>query len=169
MKIAIVYKSVTGNTKLVAEAIREALADQDVVYVGEPRGGLDADFYFVGSWTDKGNCAEVITGFLKTLEHKKIAFFGTAGFGGSAEYYQALYARVSAEIPASDMLAEPFYCQGKMPMAVRDRYVKLLTEHPDDKQLQVSVDNFDRALNHPDEIDLQTAKDWAVGVAAEFK
>ena len=45
-------------------------------------------------------------------------------------------------------------------MAVRDRYVSLITEHPDDKKIKVSIDNFDKALSHPDENDLQNAKNW---------
>lgn len=169
MKIAIVYKSATGNTRKVAEALKEALAGQELVYVGEPKAGIEADLYFVGSWTDKGSCVSPIAEFLKTLEQKSIAFFGTAGFGGSEEYYQNLYTRATGEVSDTNRLLKPFYCQGKMPMAVRDRYVKLLTEHPDDKKLQVSVENFDKALSHPDEADLADAKVWALSVLEKLR
>ena len=54
-----------------------------------------------------------------------------------------------------------FFCQGKMPMSVRERYVQMMTAHPDDKKLQVSLNNFDTALSHPDEIDLQNARRYA--------
>lgn len=37
MKIAIVYKSITGNTKLLAEAIKEEVPKADIVYFGEPK------------------------------------------------------------------------------------------------------------------------------------
>lgn len=160
MKIAVVYKSLTGNTRLLAEAIREAVADE-VVYCGEPAEHLDADFYFVGSWTDKGTCCKEIAAFLKTLEHKKIAVFGTAGFGGSAEYYRALAERMEREAADSNEMMESFFCQGKMPMSVRSRYVAMLTEHPDDKKLEVSIQNFDEALSHPDQKDLDDVRVWA--------
>lgn len=160
MKIAIVYKSLTGNTKQVAEAVRDAL-DGEIVYFGSPKSGIEADFYLIGSWTDKGMCDGEITEFLKTLNGKKIAFFGTAGFGGSEEYYQALYARVSDAVPESNRMLGSFYCQGKMPISVRNRYVAMLREHPEDKKLAVSVKNFDAALSHPDANDLERAAEWA--------
>lgn len=166
MKAAIVYKSLTGNTELVAQAIREALGEE-VTYCGEPQKAPDADFYFVGSWTDKGMCCKEIVEFLKTLENKKIAYFGTAGFGGSKEYYQALLERVKNVIPLSNKLCGSFYCQGKMPMSVRERYVSMMTEHPDDKKLEVSIQNFDAALSHPDAEDLKRAKVWAAGFSGE--
>lgn len=160
MKIAIVYKSLTGNTKSIAEAVRDSLTEE-VVYFGEPQENIEADLYFVGSWTDKGMCCKEIAEFLKTLENKKIAYFGTAGFGGSKEYYDALAKRVKDIVPDSNEMTESFFCQGKMPMRVRERYVSMMTEHPDDKQLEVSIKNFDEALSHPEQTDFDAVKEWA--------
>nr|WP_294490835.1 flavodoxin family protein BilS [uncultured Anaerosporobacter sp.] len=161
MKIAIVYRSITGNTKLIAEAIKEELKDKEVVYFGEPTESIDADFIFLGSWTDKGMCCKEIRDFCQTLSNKKIAYFGTAGFGGSEEYYKSLYNRVKEIIPSNNTVVDYFFCQGKMPMAVRDRYIKLITEHPEDSNLKVSIENFDKALSHPDTTDLENAKLWS--------
>lgn len=38
-KIAIIYKSLTGNTRQVAEAIRMQLGGEEIVYFGEPKPG----------------------------------------------------------------------------------------------------------------------------------
>lgn len=160
MKIAIVYKSLTGNTKMIAEAIREALGDE-AVYCGEPKEGIKADFYFVGSWTDKGTCCAEIASFLKSLENRKIAYFGTAGFGGSEEYYHTLLERVKSIVPPSNEVIDGFFCQGKMPMSVRARYEAMVTEHPEDRKLEVSIANFDKALAHPDSVDISAAREWA--------
>lgn len=160
MKVAIIYKSNTGNTKLVAEAINNALKE-NIVYIGEPVDSIEADFYFIGSWTDKGMCCTQIADYIKTLENKEIAYFGTAGFGGSEDYYHSLFERVKSICPDSNNIKEYFFCQGKMPMGVRSRYVSMLQEHPDDKKLEVSIKNFDDALNHPDEADLKAASEWA--------
>lgn len=157
----------SGNTKLLADAIHEALKE-DVIYIGEPKEGIEADFYLVGSWTDKGMCCTEIADAIKTLEHKKIAYFGTAGFGGSEEYYHSLFERVKKICPDSSELTEYFFCQGKMPMNVRDRYVSMLQEHPEDKKLEVSIQNFDEALQHPNETDLKNAVDWAVKLRQRF-
>lgn len=77
-KIAIIYKSLTGNTRQVAEAIRDALGGEEIVYFGEPKPDIVADLYFVGSWTDKGSCDGTVGEYLKQLEGKKLAVFGTA-------------------------------------------------------------------------------------------
>lgn len=166
MKIAIVYKSVTGNTRLVAEAIKEVIPENELVYFGEPRENISADLYVVGSWTDKGMCAREITEFLKGIKNSEIAYFGTCGFGGSEDYYNNLFTRIKTNISDSNKILGKFFCQGKMPMAVRDRYVNLITEHPDDKKLKVSIDNFDKALSHPDEVDLKNAKNWIKSILA---
>lgn len=163
MKAAIIYKSVSGNTKLLAEAIREVLKEQ-VVYFGEPDDDIKADIYFIGSWTDKGKCCAEIESYIKTLNDKKIAYFGTAGFGGSEEYYHALFERVQSIAAPSNEMKEYFFCQGKMPMHVRDRYVSMMKEYPEDKKLEVSIQNFDNALHHPDEEDLKAVQNWAVHV-----
>lgn len=164
MRIAIVYKGLTGNTKLVGEAIKEILKEENIIYCGEPKKELDADLYFIGSWTDKGMCCDEIKEFIGALENKKIAYFGTAGFGGSKEYYETLFSRVETIIPSSNEVLGSFYCQGKMPMRVRERYLSLITEHPEDKQLEVSIKNFDEALLHPNQEDLENIKKWAYSI-----
>lgn len=160
-KIAIIYKSLTGNTKLLAEAVRAELKDEEIVCFGEPQESVEADLYIVGSWTDKGVCDEKIAGFLQTLRNKEIAYFGTAGFGGSEEYYERIYSRVRALMDESNTAAGYFMCQGRMPESVRSRYEKLLKEQPDDPKILGSLDNFDRALSHPDESDLAAVRAWA--------
>lgn len=160
MKIAIVYQSMTGNTQAVAEAMGKALDGQEVVWLGGPKP-VEADLYLVGSWTDKGMCHQGITEYLQSLKGKKLAYFGTAGFGGSQEYYDTLFQRVKEAVDPSNQLLGAFYCQGKMPQAVRQRYENLLKERPGDAQLQASLENFDRALSHPDGEDLRKAGEWA--------
>ena len=45
-----------------------------------------------------------------------------------------------------------FMCQGQMPPAVRERYVKMAEQDP--KKFEPMIENFDRALGHPDAADL---------------
>ena len=159
MKIAIIYKSNTGNTKIIAEEIGKNLGNK-VTYIGEPKEKIKADVYFVGSWTDKGDCVKEISEFLKKLNNKKIAYFSTCGFGGSEEYYEKLFKRVRININETNEMLGYFICQGKMPISVRQRYVDLIKEHPEDKNLEVSIRNFDEALKHPNETDLKNLNNW---------
>lgn len=160
MDIAIVYKSITGNTKIIAEAIKESIEDNNIVYFGEAKKDIEADLYIVGSWTDKGNCTKEIAEFLSQLNNKKVAYFGTAGFGGTTEYYETIYNRVKKNINESNILLGYFYCQGKMPLSIKNKYEQLIKANPEDKNLQVSIKNFEQALKHPDNEDIENAKIW---------
>ena len=159
MKIAIIYKSVTGNTKLLAEEIQKNL-NNEIIYIGAPQENIDADLYFIGSWTFKGDCVKEIADYLKTIHNKKIAYFGTCGFGGSISYYETIFKRVESNIDESNELLGYFICQGKMPLTVKQKYIEMIKANPKDKNLQVSIKNFDEALNHPDESDLRELKKW---------
>lgn len=161
MNISIIYSSKTGNTRRIAEAIKEELSTETIVYFGKPTEKIpDADIYFIGSWTDKGNASEDILNFAEKLENKKIAYFGTAGYGGSVEYYNSLFERAKSHMASSNQILGYFYCQGKMPVQIRSRYVSLLTQNPEDANLKVNLENFDAALSHPDEKDVREAKEW---------
>ena len=109
MKIAIVFDSHTGNTKKVANVIKEACINEEVVYFGEPQTFSDADLIFIGSWTDKGNCSQKIQNFLTTLSNEKIAFFATAGFGGSTEYYDKLAERFDNVVNTNNKILGHFF------------------------------------------------------------
>lgn len=47
-----------------------------------------------------------------------------------------------------------------MPFQVRERYIAMITQNPEDKNLKVSLSNFDEALSHPDEKDLENVQEW---------
>ena len=121
----------------------------------------EADIYFIGSWTNKGNASDDIVDFIKKIKKKKIAYFGTAGYGGSENYYKTLFERIKVNIDSSNQILGYFYCQGKRPMQIREKYVKMITENPEDVNLKVNVINFDEALTHPDNVDLENVKKWA--------
>lgn len=155
MKYAVVYTSKTGNTKQLAEEIRNTLPSADCVYFGQPDDeALNADVLFVGFWTDKGDCDEAITAFLQKVEAQKVFLFGTAGFGGTTSYFDAILHRVSGHLHDSAQVIGTYMCQGKMPMSVRARYEKMLESPDHAPNLPMMIENFDRALRHPDADDL---------------
>lgn len=169
MKVEIVYESKTGNTKLIAESIKNSLEETDNTVILQSveealkndSKNTDVDLYFLGSWTNKGDCGEGMSKFAKGLNNKKIFLFGTAGFGGTEKYYEVLAERFSAKFSENNKVLGFFYCQGKMPSSIRDRYVSLLTKNTEDKKLEVSIENFDKAQSHPDKSDIEQAKNFA--------
>lgn len=156
MKYAIVFSSPTGNTKILAEAIKQNITG-DCCYFGEAQEApLEADYLFVGFWTDKGQCDESIQQYLHKLQNQKIFLFGTAGFGGSQEYFQSILKRVQNHIPQNNQLIGQFMCQGKMPMSVRHRYEEMAKDNPE--RFLPMIQNFDLALEHPNQQDIENLK-----------
>ena len=153
-KYSVVYHSKTGNTELLANAIKEILSEIDIIYYGAPKTeAMEASVIFLGFWTDKGESDKISTAFLKTLHNKKIFLFGTAGFGGNDEYFSQILSRVKLHLDDSNVVIGTYMCQGKMPMIVRNRYESMLSN--DSEKMIGLIENFDRALSHPDNTDLE--------------
>ena len=152
MSYAIVYSSRTGNTELLARAIQSALPAEDSLYFGGPdAAALAADRLYVGFWTDKGTCDGDTAAFLAQLTNQEVCLFGTAGFGGSAEYFEQIAHRVETLLPAGVTVLGRHLCQGRMPMTVRQRYAAM----EDSPRRAQMLENFDAALSHPDAEDLR--------------
>lgn len=155
MTYSIVYSSKTGNTRMLAEALASFLPEEDRVYMGEPVSqARDAERIYVGFWTDKGTCDPETAAFLAELTTQEVFLFGTAGFGGSADYFEKILAEVKQKLSPQVRLIGTYMCQGKMPQGVRHRY-EAMEEGP---RRQMLLDNFDQALSHPGEADLQHLK-----------
>ena len=171
---SIVFSSRTGNTAELAEAVREALPEGTCEYFGSVNGdgGFDGRGYagagcgrtssaipasetlFVGFWTNQGVADQAAQKLLGQLRNRKIFLFGTAGFGGSEAYFQAILGKTKAFIDDSNTVIGTYMCQGKMPLSVRERYMKM-KEQPDHMpNIDAMIENFDKALSHPDADDL---------------
>lgn len=145
-RVAVVCVSRTGNTERLAARARRLLGERLADDAAE------AGTVLVGSWCDKGGLAEELEATLPQLAGKRVFLFGTCGFGGSADYYERVLDRYEAALPAGCEVIGRFMCQGQMPSAVRERYVAMAERDP--ARFEPMIENFDRAVGHPDEADL---------------
>lgn len=136
--------------KLLAETIQQTLGAESTLYPDLNKDALQADRLFVGFWTDKGSCDVELAKFLSGIRDKNVFLFGTAGFGGDPAYFEKILTAVKQNLDPSVRVIGSFMCQGKMQSVVRERYVAM--------HMDAMVENFDRALNHPDEHDLDSLK-----------
>ena len=67
----------------------------------------------MGFWTDKGKADESTSDFLKQLHGKNIFLFGTAGFGGSKEYFDKILKKVEHSLDKSNTVFGCYMCQAK--------------------------------------------------------
>ena len=167
MKYALIYESRSGNTRKLAEALgarlREAFGADSCLLEASIEGPSDsapeirdalrsADRVYVGFWTDKGSCPENLKSYLPLLSGKEVFLFGTAGFGGSQTYFDRILGNVRGLLPEEAVLTGSYMCQGRMQPAVRARYEAMAQSEPE--RAKPMLENFDRALSHPDEADV---------------
>lgn len=154
MTEAIIYDSLSGNTESLAKEIKSIKknAYYEKIYDKLIEELPEYDIYYIGSPIIKGMCTDKIKRLLQKIENKKIFLFITTGYKGE-DYYESLTRRILEIIPKSNQILGTFLCQGKMQDAVKERYIKLIQEHPEDKNLKVSLENFEQAKPHPDEND----------------
>ena len=162
MTYAIVYSSKTGNTALLAQTVREYLEEAECLYFGPPSPqALNAQRIYVGFWTDKGTCDMSVVDFLSGLHGKKVALFGTCGMGKDSEYMERIGKHVKVWIPEDCTYLGFYMCQGKMPMDVRRRYETMEKNGVEPEKVKMLLANFDEALLHPDDRDVQNAAAFA--------
>ena len=163
-RYSIIFSSLTGNTKILAETIRAVLPAENCDYYGVPETQeLHSEILYIGFWTDKGNADNATLELLSKLKDKKFFLFGTAGFGGSAAYFRKILDHVKQSVDPSNTVVGEYMCQGKMPQSVRDRYMKMKAQPEHPANIDALIENFDRALSHPDEDDLERLRKIILG------
>lgn len=153
-RYSIIFSSSTGNTKELADTIYEVFPKEKCDYFGVSKEEPQSDKVYIGFWTNQGNADKETLELLKKLKNKKIFLFGTAGFGGSQEYFQKVLGQIKESIDSSNTIIGEYMCQGKMPQSVRERYVKMKEQPNHMPNLDMMIKNFDSALSHPDKNDL---------------
>lgn len=156
-KYSIIYSSKTGNTQKLAEVLQNILPKHNCQYyktVEKAPKDL-SNLLYIGFWTDKGTADTQTIEFLKQLKNKKIFLIGTAGYGGSQNYFEGIINNVKKNIDSSNTLIGTFMCQGKMPLSVKERYKKMQEQNNSSLKIDDLIANFDKALSHPDAADLK--------------
>ncbi len=148
MKNAIVFETVSGNTKLLAETIEKTVGN--VSYIGAPDdSALDADVIYVGSWTTAFSCTPKIKEFLEKLNNKKVFVFATAGYGSTEEFFKPIIDSIKANVNSSNEIVGEFICQGKVSESKQEAIKKM-----DETKFNNMKPELDKSLSHPDEADI---------------
>lgn len=159
-KWAVIYSSVTGNTKQVAEAIAEAAGEADVIRV-QDAGGVDLSQYEVvalGYWLRLGQPDAMMLKYLPQVHDATVVFFQTHGTEKNSEHAVTAYARAGYHLGNGCDILGTFGCQGRINPALIE---KRKASGPDDPHGGPhSAARWAKAANHPDADDLQAARDF---------
>ena len=85
-------------------------------------------------------------------------FFAAAKTSGTKQKHLLSPQLLQKDLHSSNTVIGSFMCQGKMPMSVRQRYENMKKQPLHLPNLDAMIENFDKALSHPDADDLERLK-----------
>ena len=154
-KILVAYISWTGNTKKVANAIFEALEGNTTIKpLDEVQNPDEYELIFIGFPVHSHSVPFKTEEFIKKIpDGKKVAMFSTHGsLTGSRLSREAL--EHASILASSSKILGTFTCRGKVSLQA----MEVLSKSPEHKAW---VEMAASAQTHPDENDLEDARDFA--------
>lgn len=163
MKSIVIYSSLTGNTKQVAETIARVLpVDTPCVSMSKlPSDMASYELVFAGFWVDKGTANKEARDVLGTLHNPYIALFATAGVPPQMEHAKQSLINAAACLPEGVVPVDTFICQGKVDPKVIEMMYKMFPKGHSHGQSADRDARHKQAAVHPNEDDYKAASQFA--------
>lgn len=157
-KWAVIYSSVTGNTRTIAEAIAEQAGDADVFRVQDAPEDLSGyDVVALGYWLRLGQPDPLMLKYLPKVRDAQVVFFQTHGTSPTSEHAITSFARAGYNLGPGCTILGTFGCRGKINPAM---LAKRKNAGPDDPHGgPKSMERWKLASTHPDAQVIADAKD----------
>lgn len=159
-KSLVVYSSLTGNTKKVAEAVQSVIPNCDIFPIENAPENLD-DYYFVsvGYWVDRGLPDAKSKKFIKSIKNMNVALFGTLGAYPDSPHALGCIRDSETMLKkegSNNYVLGSFLCLGKIDEKLLDYMGKFMGDtHPLTPERK---ERLLQAQTHPDENDLAQVK-----------
>ena len=155
-KWAVIYSSVTGNTKMVAEAIAGAAEKADIFQVQEAPTDLSGyDIVAIGYWLRLGQPDPLMLKYLPQVEKSRVVFFQTHGAEVTSEHAITAFARAGYNLGKDCEILGTFGCQGKINPVLLEKRKNAPADDPHGGT--AAIERWKKAASHPDEADLAAA------------
>ena len=149
----VVYSSMTGNTKKIAEAIFQVLPKGSEIFSVEEAPPADNyEKVAIGYWADKGTADKKAMEYLNKVTDAQVFIFATLGAYPDSEHARNVLARGAALLGEGCTVLGDFICQGKLSEELMARAKQRPAGHPHaptPERIQRWLD----ASTHPDEQD----------------
>ncbi len=161
MKVEVVYASMSGSTRKLAQGIYDALSgcDKRIVDLAHEQPDSDADVLLLGYWVDKGAPCERIKQFMSTVSGKYVGVFCTLGYYcDTAHARAALDAGIDA-VKDNNTILGSYICNGAMNSALIERFRargaatpqnelrwQLFAEHPTQAEIALAGERFNERI-----------------------
>lgn len=159
-KSLVIYSSLTGNTKKVAEAVQSVIPNCDIVSIDNVPENLN-EYYFtaVGYWVDRGLPDAKSKKLIRSLKNMNVALFGTLGAYPDSPHAKGCIRDSEAMLKITgknNNVMGSFLCLGKIDPKLMDYMGKFMGDtHPVTPERKARLLE---AQTHPDNNDLENAK-----------
>lgn len=160
-KWLIVYSSVTGNTKQIAEAIYDGFGENvaDIFAIRDEFNLEDYDNIAVGYWLTHGEPDKMVQELLKKLNNKTVILFQTQGAELNSEHSITAFARAASYLGENCKVLGTFASQGKINPAMLERR-KNADKNDPHAATPRNLERWQKASIHPNEEDFSRAKEF---------
>lgn len=155
----VIYSSVTGNTKKVAEAIGGAVDAEIVPVEDAPEDVAGYDLVAVGYWLWRGGPDPKSAACLARLRNVRVVLFETHATENRSEHAVTAFARAGTMLGEGCSVIGVFECQGQVSEAIRKRHESLTPNDPHAKST-----GWKTSVGHPDDADIENARAFALRV-----
>lgn len=163
MKIKVIYSSLTGCTKRIADGIYNGYkGDKEIYNVKEHPSFEDADVLALGFWVERGRPSKEMLDFLNQINDKKCFVFCTLGYYPDSQYGIDTMLRVCEILQANgNEVIGHFIGNGALPEAKIKRFKKLALEEQDDAH-GITIEKalrYELLKDHPSVAEVQLASE----------
>ena len=156
MKVLVTYYSDTGNTEKVAQAIYGGIqkADKEILPIQETANVEEYDLIFCGFPVHASSVPQKVELFLRAIpQGKSVAIFATHGSLRKGQLATTAFDYAVSLLSKARAIGT-FGCRGK----VKPDLLEILAKQPEHRAW---AEEAQGAAAHPDEADLEDAKDFA--------
>ncbi len=160
MKSLVIYSTLTGNTKMVAEAVAEVMPNADIFAIENAPNPADYDLVAVGYWVDRGRPDNKTCKWLESLENSKIILFGTLGAYPDSDHAKESMANGEALVKdRGNIVLGSWLCQGKVDPKLLQAMAKMPNAggHLMTEERKARIEE---AKKHPNDQDLENVKQF---------
>jgi len=159
IKMLIVYSSRTGNTKMVADAIREELGGDAGFYPMKEAPSPDAyDLLIIGFWVNRGTADPSTLKYIENIRNKRIVLFATLGAYPDSDHAGKSMESVVEVLEGENEILGTFMCQGKIDPRLLEKYKTSQVMNKNHPMTSERRARHAEAAKHPDEKDLKEVR-----------
>ncbi|MDR1044352.1 MAG: flavodoxin family protein [Candidatus Adiutrix sp.] len=169
MKSLVVYSTLTGNTRKIAEALAEALPPGAECFNLRDAPEPEAyDLILPGFWVNRGQADQASLAYLEKIKGQKVVFFFTLGAYPDSGHADEVAADTERRLSENgNQVLGHFRCQGKVDPELLEKMKKMLPpDHPHAQMTPERQARLEEAARHPNEDDLARARRFIADLLA---